>query len=158
VAGWSGAPSQGRLYCPLRATGSRRVTSSTHPPPHRVREEHHPLPSRRSSLGPGCVEDARALGACVSPQGAGGKPESTCAHTQAGAGLPFPSSQVPSGLGFSSRADLLTSSPAAVSDVYFCRSSYASLWQGLLRADGYLFCNDWCQEACGWPLRARKSH
>lgn len=55
------------------------------------------------------------------------------------AGLPFALSQVPSGLGFASRADLLTSSPAAVSDVYFCCSSYASLWQGLLRADGYLF-------------------
>lgn len=57
------------------------------PPPNRVREEHHPLPSRRSSLGPGCVEDARALGACVSPQGAGGKVESTCAHTQAASQL-----------------------------------------------------------------------
>lgn len=77
----------------------------------------------------------------------------------ASAGLAFAPSQVPSGLGFASRADLLTSSPAAVADVYFCCSLYASLWQGRLRADGHLFfCNDWCQEACGWPLRATKSH
>lgn len=91
--------------CRLRVPGG-----SPHPqhPSIRVRVEHHPpLPSRRSSLGPGCVEDARALGACVSPQGAGGKPESTCAHTQA-------ASRPTSGLLFS---DPVLAYPFALSQV-----------------------------------------
>lgn len=94
--------------CRLRVPGG---SPHPHPPPIRVPRSIIPLPSRRSSLGPGRGEDACALGTCVSPQGAGGKPESTCVHTQAASrpasGLlfsdlvlvyPFTLSQVPCGL------------------------------------------------------------
>lgn len=167
--------SQGDWVCQAKAASAalcgRRVTGgSPRPPRIRVREEHHP------PFLPWVLPQAWIRGRCARSGSVRQSPGSGREAPRAPAPTPKPHTHKPSfprreglppprpgplWIGLVSRVDLLPSSPAAVSDVCFCCSSIADLWQGWPRADGYFFFfffNDWYQEACGWHLRARKSH